>query len=196
MGSGVVFNVEAFFKELAELESNGVPRIRERIHVSSRCCLNFELHSMIGALREEELGINWWGATKRGIRPAYSCAVATENLRVIDVYHKSFEQKPRLLAEGYRKRYASLLQYSIEAELQRFKAYKDQLYLFIMDAVDYIKATQEKKRAILMENSQYVFQGFRSLSKMYMLPEHCSWITHTEHISSAPRASAQSGKFR
>lgn len=35
IGSGVVFNVEAFFKELAELESKGVPRVHERIHISS-----------------------------------------------------------------------------------------------------------------------------------------------------------------
>lgn len=157
IGSGVVFNVEAFFKELAELESNGVPRVRERIHVSSRCYLNFELHSIVDALQEEELGINSRGTTRKGIGPAYSSAVARENLRVIDIYHESFEQKLRLLAEGYRKRYGSLLQYSIEAELQRFKDYKDQLYPFIVDAVDYMKITQEKKRAILVESSQYVF---------------------------------------
>ena len=76
IGSGVVFNVEAFFKELAELESKGVPRVRERIHVSSRCYLNFELHSIVDALQEEELGINSRGTTKKGIGPAYSSAVA------------------------------------------------------------------------------------------------------------------------
>lgn len=36
IGSGVVFNVEAFFKELAQLESKGLPRVHERIHISSR----------------------------------------------------------------------------------------------------------------------------------------------------------------
>ncbi len=32
IGSGVVFNVQVFFKELAQLEFQGVSRIHERIH--------------------------------------------------------------------------------------------------------------------------------------------------------------------
>ena len=154
IGSGVVFNVEAFFKELAELESKGVPRVRERIHVSSRCHLNFTLHSAVDGLQEEELGIKSRGTTRRGIGPSYSNKAARDGLRVIDLYHESFEQKLRLLAEGYRKRYGSLLNYSVENEIQRFEAYKDQLYPFIVDAVDYMKVTREKKRSILVESSQ------------------------------------------
>ena len=75
IGSGVVFNVEAFFnvgsslqrlwpwafrltmleQELAELESKGVPRVRERIHVSSRCHLNFSLYAVVDGLSEVEV---------------------------------------------------------------------------------------------------------------------------------------------
>ncbi len=69
IGSGVVFNVEAFFKELAELESKGVPRVHERIHVSSRCHLNFALFATVDGLSEEELGKSCVGTTKRGIGP-------------------------------------------------------------------------------------------------------------------------------
>ena len=70
IGSGVVFNVEAFFKEIAQLELKGVPRVHTRIHVSSRCHLNFALHAAVDGLSEEELGKNSIGTTKRGIGPA------------------------------------------------------------------------------------------------------------------------------
>lgn len=40
------------------------------------------------------------------------------------MYYESFEEKLRLLVEGYRKRYGSLLKYSVEHEIQKFKTYK------------------------------------------------------------------------
>lgn len=61
IGSGVVFNVEAFFKELEELDSKDVPRIHDRIHISSRCHLNFALHAAVDGLSEEERGIGQIG---------------------------------------------------------------------------------------------------------------------------------------
>lgn len=154
IGSGVVFNVEAFFKELGDLEKQNVPHVRDRIHVSSRCSLNFELHSVVDALQEQELGKSSRGTTRRGIGPSYSSAVARENLRVIDIYNDSFEPKLRSLAEGYRKRYGSLLDYSIDAEVLRFKGYRERLAPFIVDAVEYINKTRVEKPAILVESSQ------------------------------------------
>ena len=154
IGSGVVFNVEAFFKELARLESQGVPRIHQRIHISSRCHLNFALHAAVDGLSEEELGTSQIGTTRKGIGPAYSTKAARDGLRVIDLYHESFEQKLRLLAEGYRKRYGLLLKYSVEDEVQRFQGYKEQLRPYIVDAVDYMKAVQGGNRSVLVESSQ------------------------------------------
>ena len=150
----MVFNVEAFFKELAELEFKGIPRVHERIHVSSRCHLNFALHSAVDGLSEEELGKNQIGTTKKGIGPTYSTKASREGLRVIDMYHESFEEKLRLLAEGYRKRYGSLLKYSVEDELQKFKTYKEQLRPYVIDAVEYMKTVEENKRSVLVEASQ------------------------------------------
>lgn len=101
IGSGCVFNVEAFFRELTQLESKGVPHVHERIHISSRCHLNFALHAAVDGLSEEELGTNQIGTTKKGIGPAYSTKALRDGLRVIDLYQDSFEQRLRLLAEGY-----------------------------------------------------------------------------------------------
>lgn len=75
-------------------------------------------------------------------------------MRVIDLYHESFEQKLRLLAEGYRKRYGELLKYSVEDEIQRFKIYKEQLRPYVVDAVEYMKVIRENKLSMLVESSQ------------------------------------------
>ena len=154
VGSGVVFNVEAFFKELGELETKGVPRVHERIHVSSRCHLNFALHAAVDGLSEQELGLNQIGTTKRGIGPAYSTKASRDGLRVIDMYHKSFEERLRLLESGYRKRYGDLLKYSVEEEIQKFSRYKDQLRPYVVDAVAYSKTMRENKQSMLVESSQ------------------------------------------
>ena len=81
IGSGVVFNVEAFFKELSALEAKGLPRVHERIHVSNRCHLNFALHAAVDGLSEAELGLNQIGTTKRGIGPSYSPTDAGSEVR-------------------------------------------------------------------------------------------------------------------
>ena len=174
IGSGCVFNVEAFFKELAELESKGVPRVYERIHISSRCHLNFALHAAVDGLSEQELGMNSIGTTKRGIGPTYSTKASRDGLRIIDLYHASFEEKLRLLAEGYRKRYGSLLKYSVEDEIQKFKAYKDQLRPYIVDAVDYMKAAREKKHSILVESSQALLLDLDFGSYPFCTSSSCS----------------------
>lgn len=77
-----------------------------------------------------------------------------DGLRVIDLYHESFEPKLRLLAEGYRKRYGDLLKYSVDDEIGRFREYKERLRPYIVDAVEYMKDAREKKRSVLVEGSQ------------------------------------------
>lgn len=147
-------DIESFFEELAQLESQGVPRVYERVHVSSRCHLNLALHAAVDRLSEEELGNNSIGTTRRGIGPTYSCKASRDGLRVLDIYHKSFERRLRLLADGYMKRYGTLLKYSVEDEIQRFNFYKERLYPYIVDAVEYMRAMRESKRSMLVEASQ------------------------------------------
>ncbi|KAI4178601.1 MAG: hypothetical protein LQ346_007387 [Caloplaca aetnensis] len=154
IGTSVVFNVEAFFMEMAKLESKGLPRVHERIHVSSRCHLNFALHAAVDGLSEEELGTKQIGTTKKGVGPAYSTKAARDGLRVEDIYNESFEPRLRSLAEGYRKRYGQLLKYSVEDEIQRFRVYKEKLRPYIVDAVEYMEVKQRENCSVLVEGCQ------------------------------------------
>ncbi|MCJ1331663.1 hypothetical protein MMC10_008354 [Thelotrema lepadinum] len=174
IGSGVVFNIEAFFEELARLESQSVPRCRERILVSSRCHLNFALHAAVDGLSEKELGKNQIGTTKKGIGPAYSTKATRDGLRLIDLYNESFEGKLRLLAEGYRKRYGNLLEYSVEDEIKKLQQYKDQLRPYLVDAVDYMRIARENKRSVLVEGSQALMLDLDFGSYPFVTASQCS----------------------
>jgi adenylosuccinate synthase len=149
-----VFNVDAFFKELADLEAKNVPNVHKRIHVSSRCHLNLTLHAAVDGLSERALGKSQIGTTKRGIGPSYSTKASRDGLRVHDLYHEDFEIKLRILTEGYRARYGELLQYDVDEEIQKLLNIREKLQPYVVDAVEYMRAAQEGKRSILIEGSQ------------------------------------------
>lgn len=98
--------------------------------------------------------MNQIGTTKRGIGPTYGTKATRDGLRVIDMYHESFDEKLRLLAQGYRKRYGDLLKYDVKEELARFREYRERLRPYIVDAVEYMSAAREKSSSVLVEGSQ------------------------------------------
>lgn len=168
IGSGVVFNVDAFFKELSDLEAKNVPNIHKRIHVSSRCHLNLTLHAAVDGLSEKALGKDKIGTTKRGIGPSYSSKAARDNLRIHDIYYNDFGTKLRTLADGYRARYGDLLKYDVDEEIEKFKGIREKLRPYIVDAVEYMRVAQEKKRSILVEGSQALSMSELKLDQKHL----------------------------
>jgi len=155
IGSAVVFHVPSFFKELADIEAKGIKDARDRIYVSDRCHINFDLHAAVDGLEEVELGANAVGTTKRGIGPCYSTKAARSGIRLAEMFNEGlFERKLRQLAAGYKKRYGDLLQYDVEEEITRFKQYRLALADYVVDAVEFMKDAQERQAYILVEGSQ------------------------------------------
>jgi hypothetical protein len=147
--------VPSFFKELADIEAKGIKDARDRIYVSDRCHINFDLHAAVDGLEEVELGANAIGTTKRGIGPCYSSKAARSGIRLAEMFNAGlFERKLRQLAAGYKKRYGDLLQYDVEEEITRFKQYRLALADHVIDAVAFMKDAQEREANILVEGSQ------------------------------------------
>jgi adenylosuccinate synthase len=147
--------VPSFFKELADIEAKGIKDARDRIYVSDRCHINFDLHAAVDGLEEVELGANAVGTTKRGIGPCYSTKAARSGIRLAEMFNVGlFERKLRQLAAGYKKRYGDLLQYDVEEEITRFKQYRLALADHVVDAVVFMKDAQERQANILVEGSQ------------------------------------------
>ncbi|KAH8788506.1 Adenylosuccinate synthetase [Diaporthe sp. PMI_573] len=155
IGSGVVFHVPSFFKELADVEAKGIKDARSRILVSDRCHINFDLHAAVDGLEEIELGNNAVGTTKRGIGPCYSTKASRSGVRLAEMFDKeAFDRKLRQLEAGYKKRYGDLLTYDVEEEIKCFDEYRVKLQDHVIDAVEFMNQAQETNKKILVEGSQ------------------------------------------
>jgi adenylosuccinate synthase len=84
IGNGVVLAPDALLKEIAGLESRGVP-VRERLKVSPACPLILPYHVALDQAREARRGEAKIGTTGRGIGPAYEDKVARRGLRLGDL---------------------------------------------------------------------------------------------------------------
>ncbi|KAK4161902.1 hypothetical protein QBC43DRAFT_322978 [Cladorrhinum sp. PSN259] len=154
IGSGVVFNAEAFFKELAALEEKGLKHVRSKILVSDRAHVNLTLHARVDGLEERELAGSKIGTTGRGIGPSYANKAARHGIRVHEIFDQEhFEAKLRKLADGYKKRFGDLLDYDVEEEIARFRKYRKQLPEFVVDSVDFMEKAQQSGRDILIEGA-------------------------------------------
>lgn len=121
VGSGCVVHVPSFFKELDALEKHGLDT-SERIFISDRAHVVFDLHQMVDGLEEVELGSGLIGTTKKGIGPTYSTKMTRSGVRICDIFdHEQLAAKLRRLADGYKKRFGDLLKYDVEDEIVRYK---------------------------------------------------------------------------
>jgi len=88
IGNGVVLSPEALLKEMAELETGGVP-VRERLKISAACPLILPYHVALDQAREAKRGGEKIGTTGRGIGPAYEDKAARRGLRLGDLQDES-----------------------------------------------------------------------------------------------------------
>ncbi|KAL7930813.1 Adenylosuccinate synthetase [Trichoderma chlorosporum] len=154
IGSGVVFHVPSFFKELQELEEKGLPSVHDRILVSDRVHIDLQMHVAADGLEEKELGDKMIGTTQRGIGPSYSAKSARSGIRLAEVFNPElFEFKLRRLADGYRKRFGDLFEYDVEEELARFNEYRPKLAKYVVDGVSFIRSAQESNSNIIVEGA-------------------------------------------
>lgn len=156
IGSGTVLHVGSFFAELAELQQHGVDTT-DRLFISDRTHVVLDLHQLVDGLEEVELGNGSLGTTKKGIGPTYSSKMARSGIRMSDVFDAAlFESKLRRLAHGYAKRYGDLLHYDADAEIEKFKDYRDRLRALVIDQVPLLQSAKKQGLSILVEGANAV----------------------------------------
>ncbi|KAH7137386.1 Adenylosuccinate synthetase [Dactylonectria estremocensis] len=153
IGSGVVFHVPSFFKELKELDDKGLPTVYDRILVSDRVHIDFDLHAAVDGLEEVELGERKIGTTGRGII-SLPRSFPLSGIRLADVFDEEvFEAKLRRLAHGFKARYGDLLKYDVEDEIERFRGYRKELGKYAVDGVSFMHSAQKENKKILIEGA-------------------------------------------
>ncbi len=71
IGPGVVVNLEALWKEMAEVREKGIAITPENLVISHRATILMPYHQEADRLEEERLGDKKFGSTMRGIAPTY-----------------------------------------------------------------------------------------------------------------------------
>ncbi|OAA58742.1 adenylosuccinate synthetase [Cordyceps fumosorosea ARSEF 2679] len=157
IGTGVVFHIPTFLQELADLIREGVPDAAERVFVSNRCHVNFDLHAAVDAAQEEELAGRAVGSMRRGIGPCYGTKAVRSGVRLAEIFDEAaFEDKLRRLADGFRKRFGPLLKYDVEDEIARFRGYREAIEKHVVDGVLFMARAEERGANIVVEGSQAI----------------------------------------
>ena len=128
-------HIPSFFQELKNLKEKGV-NTKDRIFISDRAHVVFDLHLLIDRLEEKRLkegvkgqklvngkqGGNEIGTTLKGIGPCYSSKAARAGVRLHQVLGNKddFHRRLRAMAEDMKNRYGDLGDYDVEEEINRF----------------------------------------------------------------------------
>jgi adenylosuccinate synthase len=130
IGTGVVVHIPSFFKELDALEAKGLQGVRDRIFISDRAHVCFDLHAKVDGAVEDasgkvDGGKGKIGTTRKGIGPCYSAKVARNGVTFWMLCNDGnrWEQRLRNLESAYRKTYGdiALEGYSLEDEIAAMK---------------------------------------------------------------------------
>lgn len=159
IGSGVVIHVPLFFAELDKIVKQGVDA-SGRLFILDRAHLVFDVHQITDKLREIELTSDDTkkgkiGTTGKGIGPTYLTKVSRSGIRVHHLVTgpwEVFEERLRRLVSSRQKRYGSF-DYDIEAELQKYKEYKQLLAPYVIDTVPFIHNAIKQNKKILVEGA-------------------------------------------
>ncbi|KAK4686243.1 adenylosuccinate synthase, partial [Tremellales sp. Uapishka_1] len=151
IGSGVVVNVPALFKELDTLQEKGLD-CTGRLFVSDRAHLVLGFHQIVDGLKEIELGGSSIGTTRKGIGPAYSSKASRSGLRVHHLYDPTFADKFRNLVAGRVRRYGEF-EFDIEGEIEAYKKYAERLKPLIVDGPNFLHKALAANKRILVEGA-------------------------------------------
>lgn len=153
IGNGVVLSIPALFKELANLEKNGLDWTG-RLIVSDRAHLTVKAHLEIDAKLEKGKKL---GTTLKGIGPTYALKAFRSGIRVGDLKNWDlFVEKYTQLNDFVEENFG--IKVDREAEIRELKQYREVLYQknMIHDTVGYIHSALVAKKKVLAEGANAV----------------------------------------
>ncbi|KAK5054488.1 hypothetical protein LTR84_001379 [Exophiala bonariae] len=166
IGTGCVVHIPSFFKELGALEAKGLQGVRDRILISDRAQVCFDLHSVVDGIAEDshkniEGGKGVIGTTRKGIGPCYSDKVARRGVTFWMLVNEEqrWVQRLRDLEASYRKLYgdAALQGYSVEDEIKKLQGFREELQRYVVDQTPLL-AQAVGNRSIITANGSAAAQ--------------------------------------
>ncbi|PZC77826.1 hypothetical protein B5X24_HaOG202937 [Helicoverpa armigera] len=175
IGNGVVIHLPGLFEELKKNELKGMKGWQDRLIISDRAHLVFDMHQQVDGLQEAEKGKNSLGTTKKGIGPTYSSKATRNGLRIGDLLgdFAMFEEKFRTLAANYKRMFPSL-EVDIEAELNRYQEYAAMIRPMVRDTVSYLHKAIKEGKKVLVEGANAALLDIDFGTYPYVTSSNCS----------------------
>lgn len=152
IGNGVVVHLPSFLNELDTLKEKGV-EYEGRVLMSDRAHIVFDFHQTVDGMKEDKLGRNKIGTTKKGIGPAYASKISRNGIRIGDLANfKYFEQRFRGLAEATMAAYPGL-EIDVEGQLAYYKSISARVIAMTTDTIEYTNRSYHDGKKILVEGA-------------------------------------------
>lgn len=152
IGNGVVVHLPSFLNELDTLASKGV-EYKGRVLISDRAHLVFDFHQTVDGIKEDKLGRNKIGTTKKGIGPAYASKISRSGIRIGDLQNfQYFEERFRSLAEQHMAAYPGL-EIDVEEQLAYYKSIAGRVGEMTEDTIKYTNQLYRDGKKILVEGA-------------------------------------------
>ncbi|GFN97684.1 adenylosuccinate synthetase [Plakobranchus ocellatus] len=152
IGNGVVIHLPDLFKEM---EHNNLENVEERLIISDRAHLVFDMHQQVDGMQESGRGQKSIGTTKKGIGPTYSSKATRNGLRVSDLVgdFNKFSEKFQHLVEHYTHMFPDL-KVNVETELEKYKDLSERVRPMVSETVSYMHTAIMENKRILVECAQ------------------------------------------
>lgn len=175
IGNGVVIHLPGLFEELKKNESKGMQGCQDRLVISDRAHLVFDVHQQVDGLQEAEKGKNSLGTTKKGIGPTYSAKATRNGIRIGDLLgdFSIFEDKYRTLVASYKRMFPSL-EVDIESELDRYRDYADRVRPMMKDTVSFLHREIGNGKKVLVEGANAAMLDIDFGTYPYVTSSNCS----------------------
>jgi adenylosuccinate synthase len=156
IGNGVVFDPEGFFKEIEELQRDGIDT--SSIYVSDRAHIVFPYHKILDGIYENARGKEDIGTTKKGIGPCYMDKIERSGIRTCDMLdEKVFRAKLSAQIDRKNEILVKLFNESpIEKEplIEQYVEYANRLKPYIRDTGVMVYESLKKGEKVLFEGAQ------------------------------------------
>ncbi|XP_045776285.1 adenylosuccinate synthetase [Maniola jurtina] len=175
IGNGVVIHLPGLFEELKKNELKGMEGWQQRLIISDRAHLVFDIHQQVDGLQEAEKGKNSLGTTKKGIGPTYSSKATRNGIRIGDLLgdFNIFEEKFRTLAANYKRMFPAL-EVAIDSELVRYREYAEKIRPLVRDTVAYLHSEIEHGKKVLVEGANAAMLDIDFGTYPYVTSSNCS----------------------
>uniref|UniRef100_D3TRK8 Adenylosuccinate synthetase n=1 Tax=Glossina morsitans morsitans TaxID=37546 RepID=D3TRK8_GLOMM len=174
IGNGVVIHLPSLFEELLKNQAKGLQKIEHRLVISDRAHLVFDFHQAVDGMQEAEKGGKSLGTTKKGIGPAYASKATRNGIRVAELLgdFNLFSEKFKSIVSTHQRLFPSI-NVDVEAELQRYKEYAEQVRPYVKNTMWFLNTALENDQTVLVEGANAAMLDIDFGTYPYVTSSNC-----------------------